>query len=189
MDLALLSVLRDGLLRRSEAAALTWGDVELRNNGTALIAVRRSKTDQEREGVTLYIGLQAGEALQAIQPADGLLDQDTSVFGISPRQIGRRVAAAAKAAVLGQSYTRHCGRVGMAQDLAKTGAVLPPLMTTVRWKSSTMPAGILKGKPQTGALWPGTTRRAGVREFTLFLTPWREPRCPRQTMQLAQHGG
>ena len=30
MDLALLSVLRDGLLRRSEAAALTWGDVELR---------------------------------------------------------------------------------------------------------------------------------------------------------------
>ena len=34
-DLALLSVLRDGLLRRSEAAALTRGDVELRDNGTA----------------------------------------------------------------------------------------------------------------------------------------------------------
>ena len=29
MDVALLSVLRDGLLRRSEVAALTWGDVEL----------------------------------------------------------------------------------------------------------------------------------------------------------------
>ena len=65
MDVALLSVLRDGLLRRSEAAALAWGDVELRENGTALINVRRSKTDPEAEGVTLYIGKQAGEALRA----------------------------------------------------------------------------------------------------------------------------
>ena len=30
VNLALLSIRRDGLLRRSEAAALTWGDVELR---------------------------------------------------------------------------------------------------------------------------------------------------------------
>ena len=50
MDLALLSVLRDGLLRRSEASALTWSEVELRDNGTALINVRRSKTDPEAEG-------------------------------------------------------------------------------------------------------------------------------------------
>ena len=74
VDVALLSVLRDGLLRRSEAAALTWGDVELRENGTALINVRRSKTDPEAEGVTLYIGKQAGEALRAIRPAELLLD-------------------------------------------------------------------------------------------------------------------
>ena len=35
VDVALLSILRDGLMRRSEAAALTWADVELRDNGTA----------------------------------------------------------------------------------------------------------------------------------------------------------
>ena len=50
MDLALLSILRDGLLRRSEAHFLTWADVEFRNNGTALLQLRRSKTDQEGEG-------------------------------------------------------------------------------------------------------------------------------------------
>ena len=138
MDLALLAVLRDGLLRRSEAAALTWADVELRENGTALITVRRSKTDPEAEGVTLYIGHQAGEALQAIKPAEELLDRNTQVFGLAPQQIGRRVTAAA--AGLGDGFTGHSGRVGMAQDLAKTGAELPALMTAGRWKSSTMPA-------------------------------------------------
>ena len=81
VDLALLSVLRDGLLRRSEAAALNWGDVELRENGTALINVRRSKTDPEAEGVTLYIERPAGED---IRPAEELLDATIPVFGLSP---------------------------------------------------------------------------------------------------------
>ena len=45
VDVALLSVLRDGLLRCSEAAALTWGDEELRDNGTGPLQLHRSKTD------------------------------------------------------------------------------------------------------------------------------------------------
>ena len=50
VDVALLSVLRDGLLRRSEASALRWGDVEMQEDGSARIHVRRSKTDPEAEG-------------------------------------------------------------------------------------------------------------------------------------------
>ena len=115
VDLALLSVLRDGLLRRSEASAITWGDVELRENGTALITVRRSKTDPDAEGVVLYIGKEAAWALQAIRPVEELLDCNTRVFGLSPQQIGRRVKAAAEAAGLGDGFTGHSGRMGMAQ--------------------------------------------------------------------------
>ncbi len=81
VDLSLLATLRDGLLRRSEAAALNWGDVEFRDDGAALITLRRSKTDQEAEGVVLYIGSEAAQALQAIRPAPELLDRNTSVFG------------------------------------------------------------------------------------------------------------
>ena len=55
-DIAIASVLRDGLLRVSEAAELRWGDVELHEDGAALLHVRRSKTDPEAEGVVLYIG-------------------------------------------------------------------------------------------------------------------------------------
>ena len=115
VDVALLSVLRDGLLRRS-------------------------KTAPTAEGVVLYIGRDAAQALKAIRPAQQLLDANTPVFGLSPRQIGRRVQAAAVAAGLGEGFTGHSGRVGMAQDLARTGVELPALMTAGRWKSSRMPA-------------------------------------------------
>ena len=140
VDLALLSVLRDGLLRRSEAHLLTWADVEFRNNGTALLQLHRSKTDQESEGVVLYIGKHAADALRAIRPAEQQLDLQAPVFGLSPQQIGRRVNAAAKAAGLGEGFTGHSGRVGMAQDLASTGTELPALMSAGRWKNSKMPA-------------------------------------------------
>ena len=74
VDVALLATLRDGLLRRSEAAALTWGDVEFQDNGSALLQLRRSKTDQEGEGVVLYIGTEASQALQARPGAAGPRD-------------------------------------------------------------------------------------------------------------------
>ena len=141
VDVALLSVLRDGLLRRSEAAALRWGDVEVQEDGSARIHVRRSKTDPEAEGAVLYIGPEAAAALVAIMPEGfAVVDPSMPVFGLSASQIGRRVNAAAKAAGLGEGFTGHSGRVGMAQDLAAAGVELPALMTAGRWKSSKMPA-------------------------------------------------
>ena len=132
VDLALLATLRDGLLRRS--------DIEFREDGTALITLRRSKTDQEAEGVILYVGREAAQALLAIRPAAEPLDQKASVFGMTARHIGNRIKAAAMAAGLGEGFTGHSGRVGMAQDLVKSGVELPALMTAGRWKSSKMPA-------------------------------------------------
>ena len=141
VDIALLSVLRDGLLRRSEASALRWGDVEMQDDGPARLHVRRSKTDTDAEGAVLYIGPDAAAALVAIMPEGfAVVDPSTPVFGLSASQIGRRVNAAAKAAGLGDGFTGHSGRVGMAQDLAASGVELPELMTAGRWKSSRMPA-------------------------------------------------
>ena len=141
VDVALLSVLRDGLLRRSEAVELRWGDVELQEDGVALLHIRRSKTDPEAEGAVLYVGQAAAQALQSIMPEDaGFVDPAAPVFGLSASQIGRRIDAAAKAAGLGEGFTGHSGRVGMAQDLAASGVELPELMTAGRWKSSRMPA-------------------------------------------------
>ena len=62
------------------------------------------------------------------------------MFGLSESQIGRRVKAACQAAGLGDGFTGHSGRVGMAQDLAAAGVELPALMQAGRWQSSRMPA-------------------------------------------------
>ena len=49
-DAALVAVLSEaGLLRRSEAAALTWGDMQRWDDGSGSITVVRSKTNAESQ--------------------------------------------------------------------------------------------------------------------------------------------
>ena len=142
VDVALASVMRDGLLRVSEAAALRWGDVELAGDGSGRIRIPESKTDQEAEGVVLYLGPAAVEALLAVRPEEAVIDAVTPVFNLHPDTIRRRLQQAARAAGLPgwRDSTGHSGRVGMAQDLSAAGFALPELMTAGRWKSPRMPA-------------------------------------------------
>ena len=138
IDIALISLMRDGMLRRSEAANLPWGDLIEEGDGTGRLTVARSKTDPEGEGAVLFVSAPTMEALRAIMPAEANVDE--SLFGLSDEQIARRVSSAAAAAGLGEGFTGHSARVGMAQDLARTGTELPGLMTAGRWQSPTMPA-------------------------------------------------
>ena len=149
VDVALASVMRDGLLRVSEAAALRWGDVELAGDGSGRIRILESKTDQEAEGVVVYLGPAAVEALLAIRPEEAVIDAVTPVFNLHPDTIRRRLQQAARAAGLPgwRDITGHSGRVGMAQDLSAAGFALPELMTAGRWKSPRMPARYTE--PQT----------------------------------------
>lgn len=144
VDIALCSVMRDALLRRSEAAALKWGDVAAQADGSGRLIVRRSKTDQEAAGSTQYIGRQAMADLEAIRPADAR--PGDRVFGLSDSQLQRRIAAAARAAGLEGRFSGHSPRIGMAQDLAAGGAALPALMQAGRWSSSVMPASYIRGQ-------------------------------------------
>ena len=114
-DIALISLMRDGMLRRSEAAGLTWGDLVDEGDGTGRLTVARSKTDQEGEGAVLFVSAWTMEALRAIRPYGA--DAGESLFELSAEQIGRRVSSAAAAAGLGEGYSGHSARVGMAQDL------------------------------------------------------------------------
>ena len=96
----LLQVMRNGLLRRSEAAVLRWGEVEVRADGSGRQHVLRSKTDQAAEGSVLYLGPAAVVALLAIRPQEAVIDPGASVFGLLAGQISRRIEAATKMASL-----------------------------------------------------------------------------------------
>ena len=135
-DIALCVVLFYAGLRRSEAAALKWGDVEAAADGSGLLTVRRSKTDPEAEGSVRYLPRAAMEALEAIRPEDP--GAETTVFGLSGRQIAKRVEAAAIAAGLGEGFSGHSGRVGLAAELSRAGASTHEIAAAGGWKSAGM---------------------------------------------------
>ena len=133
-DAALVAVLSDAGLRRSEAAALTWGDVQQWEDGSGRITVVRSKTDAEAQGATVAITPAAMQALSAIRPAGA--GGGEKVFGLSESQIARRVKAIAKAAGLEnwEYFSGHSGRVGMARRMAQNGAPTHEIERQGRWK-------------------------------------------------------
>lgn len=139
VDIALVSVMRDGLLRPSEASELVWDDVSRMVDGTGRLTVRRSKTDQVSEGKVLYLSSTSMADLDAIRP-DVHDHGHLTVFGLSSSQIRRRIARSCEVAGFAGAYSGHSPRVGMAQDLAAHGAELPALMEAGRWDSPTMPA-------------------------------------------------
>ena len=137
LDMAIASVMRDALLRRSEAAELRWGAVSFQPDGSARVTVARSKTSVAP--VVLYVGPEAATALRRIRPASPR--GNARVFGLrSGRAISNRLAAMAAAAGLGEGFSGHSPRVGMAQDLTAAGVGLTAIMVAGRWKSERMPA-------------------------------------------------
>lgn len=138
VDIALCSVMRDALLRRGEAAELTWGDITEESDGSGRLVVRRAKNDQEANGSLLFLSKQAMVDLACIKTRKA--KPSDKVFGISGSQISRRIAATARAAELPGTFSGHSPRIGMAQDLAAYGISLAELMQAGRWSSSSMPA-------------------------------------------------
>ena len=137
LDIALISLMRDALLRVSEAAVLTWRDIAAEADGTGRLLIRRSKTDTEGEGTVAFLSSQTMATLRLIRR--GTADSEC-VFGLRPNQISKRIKQAAEAAGLGDGFSGHSPRVGMARDLARAGIELPSLMNAGRWRTPSMPA-------------------------------------------------
>lgn len=139
MDIAIASVMWNALLRRSEAAALTWGDITDHGEDGGRLLIRRSKTDQEGKGQTLWLSPDTMADLKAIRPLDA--KPDDAVFRtrlgqpMSADTIARRLKQAAVDAGIIDSISGHSPRVGAAQDLAASGATIPELMAAGRWHS------------------------------------------------------
>ena len=161
VDIALVRLMRDAMLRVSECAALTWSDIETVPDGSGRLLIRRSKTDPDGEGAVVFVSPQTMTALASIRNGAPAVHR---VFELSSNQISLRIKKAAVAAGLGDGFSGHSPRVGMAQDLARIGVELPSLMTAGRWRSPTMPAHYTRNE---------TADRGAVAQFYNY------PRDPR----------
>ena len=116
--------------------SLRLRDVLDAEDGAGLVYIERSKTDQAGEGAYVAITPETLVALKQLRQSSGMMsDADASVFGLSMSQISRRVDGMARAAGLGEGYTSHSGRVGLAIRMTRRGAPLQAVQTHGRWKS------------------------------------------------------
>ena len=142
VDSAIVALLFHAGLRRSEAAALAWGDVVDASDlsGALLVTVRTSKTvpDGSRADVRLVKG-DCAAAIRALRRAD-VRNSDPVLGGLSAATVNRRLAAAAKAAGIKGRITAHSGRVGLASELTRRGASVQEVMLAGNWTTSRMVA-------------------------------------------------
>ena len=152
LDIALASVLSDAGLRISEAASLRWREVLDAEDGAGLVYIERSKTDQTGEGAYVVVTPDTLEALKQLREDYETWSDDDAVFGLSMSQISRRVDSMARVAGLGEGYSGHSGRVGLAIRITRRGAPLQAVQTHGRWKSPSMPARYTRSEKALEAL-------------------------------------
>ncbi len=112
VDVALVAVMRDAMLRPAETATITWGNVGRDPDGSGTVYIQRVR---DPAGQDLYLGPPTMQALNAISPLRPA--PRDFVFNLSPYQITRRIRAAAQAAGLPGYFSGDSPRLGMAQDL------------------------------------------------------------------------
>lgn len=148
LTLAMLFTMHNALLRRAEAAALTWNDVKPLTNGQARLIVRQSKTTDQPH--TRLLTRKAVAYLEAIRPK-GWKPEDR-VFGMkSGRGIADRIVRTMSG--IRPGCTGHSLRVGGAQDMTIRGASLQQVKEAGGWKCLTMPAHYAKAvRPEVGGV-------------------------------------
>ena len=153
LDIALIALMRDCMLRRSEAAAVTWGDIKIekvrvrepggrtRLHVFGVLTIPFGKTDRYGNREVGYVDIQT---LAMLEQMAVLCGRDSSllnelVFGIGEKQVANRIIAACKHAGLAgpkllAHYSGQSCRVGMAIDLAMNNTNLVGIMQSGRWR-------------------------------------------------------
>ena len=133
-------VLQDCGLRRSEAAALNWSDIERWDNGAGWLLTERSGADQTGEGEVVFITRRAITVLEELRQLR--VRAGPSVFGMTHKTINYR----ARAAGLGQGFSGHSGQVCLVRRMARAGSLDSAIMRQGRWYSSAKETKFTHGK-------------------------------------------
>ena len=146
VDAAIVGLLFCGGLRRAEAAALVWADVEPTEHVDQLrIRVRASKANPtaEHDDFRLLVGPFA-RVLDELRAAERPVVDTDRVVPLSPYRINERLQVLAERAGLA-GVSSHSGRRGLATELVRRGASTTAVQMAGGWRSPQMVARYASG--------------------------------------------
>jgi len=149
-DAALIALAYDLFGRRSEVVALDVEDLDRDPDGSAAAIIRRSKTDQEGKGATVYVSPDTLRRLDRWTRA-AQIDTGPLFMGTGPNASGNRLDGADVLRIMrrrakqtgianADQITGHSARVGAAQDAIAEGADILAVQQAGRWKGAAMSA-------------------------------------------------
>ena len=124
IDIAAIGIMRDGMLRPKEAAEARWSDLQREEDGSGVLNISFSKTDQTGRGDVVYISPTTIAALDEMcdkKQEQGIEATDNLILQMTTKQLRRQIRTACEAAGLEGRYTSKSPRLGMAMDLANAG--------------------------------------------------------------------
>lgn len=132
LEMAMVAVAHDAMLRASEIPSVTWQDVSYLPDGSAQLAVPgEDGTNVHRRPVSAEAMLILAELL--------LPDEDPAptdqLFRLTTSQITRRIRALCQATGMNGEYAASSPRIGQALDLAEAGWTVEAITDYGRWKT------------------------------------------------------
>lgn len=148
-DAAIIALAYDSLCRASELVAFDVADLEAdESDGSGVILIRRSKTDQDGQGLHRYVSPDTMARLSA-WISTARLDPDSPLFvpmsrkgqgeRLSPRDVSRIYKGR-----VGVAFSAHSTRVGGAVDQLGAGIASGQIAQSGGWKGEQMVARYTK---------------------------------------------
>ncbi len=144
-DKALLWIATDSWCRASEICNFRVKDLQRQDDGSSLLYVTRSKTDQNGQGAYAYLSAKGTEAvidwideagMKADQPILTKSQKGGNKTPIDPATLSRIIRRCTGRT----DVSAHSTRVGGVQDAFRLGCDLSSIMVAGRWTSPEMPA-------------------------------------------------
>ena len=144
VDIAVIRFMHDCLLRVGIAADVHWHDLQRTEDGSGLLTTPKSKTNPA--GYVVYVSATAMSALDemcSIKQALGIDDTDDRIFQMGSKQLTQRIRDACSFAGLKGKYGGSSPRIGMMQDLVRSGVPISDLTAAARSNNPAMTAGFM----------------------------------------------
>ena len=132
-DIALVRFMFDAMLRSDEVPRALWKHISRGSDGKCgVLYVSSGKADQEGRGSARYLSPGTMQVLEAIRPKGA--HSDRPLFGYKGRgSVRNRIKRIVVHAGLGDDFSGHSPRVGMAQTLAAGGFSAPLIAQAGGW--------------------------------------------------------